>query len=123
MTPLLPLKFQELLTRIDHATGGELVAVTMNNPLNFTIEFSVQDKSRGFDWINIAFEIDGINEARLLDDKSLSMVDMDEGISLVEENGVVGFALGNYSALSALKDAKMFLLGQSIKYEERAFRS
>jgi len=123
MTPLLPKKFQELLTRIDHTKGGELISVTMNNPQNFTIELSVQDKSRGYDWINIAFEIDGISDARLIDDKSLSLIDMSEGISLVEENGEIGLSVGAYSTVSALKDAKLFLLGQSVKYEERPFKS
>ena len=123
MTPLLPQKFQELLTRIDQAKDGELISVTMNNPTNFTIELSVQDKNRGYDWINIAFEVDGINDAQLLDNKSLSLVDMSEGISLIEENGEVGICVGKYSALTALRDAKLFLLGQSVKYEERPFRS
>ena len=123
MTPLLPQKFQELLTRIDHAKDGELISVTMNNPQNFTIEFSVQDKNRGYDWINIAFEIDGINDARFIDDNSLSLIDMSEGISLVEENGEIGLSVGAYSTVSALRDAKLFILGQSVKYEERPFKS
>jgi len=123
MKPLLPNKFQELLTRIDQAIDGELITVTMNNPQNFTIELSVQDKNRGYDWINIAFEVDGISDARLLDDKSLALVDMSEGISLIEENGEIGICIGKYTALSALRDAKMFLIGQSVKYEERAFKS
>ena len=123
MKPLLPQKFQELLTRIDQAKGGELISVTMNNPQNFTIELSVQDKNRAYDWINIAFEVDGIIDARLLDDKSLTLVDMSEGISLLEEDGEVGISIGKYNALRTLRDAKLFLLGQSIKYEERAFKS
>ena len=123
MKPLLPNNFTELLTRIDNAIDGELISVTMNNPKNFTLELSVQDKHRGYDWINMAFEIDGIIDARLADDNAFSLIDMSEGISIIEADGTIGLCIGKYSTLSALKDAKLFLLGQSIKYEERAFKS
>jgi len=123
MTPLQPHKIQELLTRIDNAVDGELVAVTMNHPQNFTVELSVQDKNRGYDWINIAFEIDAVFDARLVDDTKLAMLDMSEGITLLFEDGKCGFGLGAYKSMEALKSASFFLLGETVKYEERPFSS
>ena len=123
MKPLLPNKAKELLTRIDNAIDGEIYAVTMNNPQNFTIELSVQDKNRGYDWINIAFEIDGVSDARLIEDEKLSLVSLDEGISLLSENGSIGIAIGHFTTLSTLKDAVVYLVGSSVKYEERNFSS
>ena len=123
MKPLLPNKAKELLTRIDNAINGEIYAVTMNNPQNFTIELSVQDKNRGYDWINIAFEIDGVSDARLIEDEKLSLVSLDEGISLLSEKGSVGIAIGRFTTLSALKDAVVYFVGSSVKYEERNFSS
>ncbi len=123
MKPLLSNKTNELLERIDNAIDGELHSVTMNSPINFTIEFSVQDANRGNDWINIAFEIDGVSDARLIEDNKLPFVDMSEGVSIVFEGSVCGLAIGKYSSINALEDATLYLLGSSIKYEERPFDS
>ena len=123
MKPLLADKTTELLTRIDNAIDGELFTVTMNSPLNFTIELSVQDKNRGYDWINIAFEVDGVSDARLIEDKKLSLVDMSEGISIVFEEGNYALGVGGYNSLDAIRSASLYLVGSSLKYEERPFNS
>ncbi len=123
MRPLLSNKTNELLTRIDNAIEGEIRSVVMNSPMNFTIEFSVQDANRGNDWINIAFEIDGVSDARLIEDNKLPFVDMSEGISIVFEGSVCGLAVGSYSSIEALKDATLYLTGSSVKYQERPFSS
>ena len=123
MTPLLPNKIPELLTRIDNAIDGELFSVTMNTPQNFTIELSVQDKNRGYDWINIAFEIDGVIDATLIDDTKLSLVNMSEGISLTYNDGIFGVGVGAYNSVDALKSATLYLLGNALKYEERPFKN
>ena len=123
MKPLLSNQIPELLTRIDNAIDAQLVSVTMNNPQNFTLELSVQDKNRGYDWINIAFEIDGIIDAKLLDEEKISMVDMSDGLTILAEEKYYGIAVGRYKSIDALKDAVLYLIGSSIKYEERPFSS
>lgn len=123
MKPLLATKTNELLTRIDSAVGGELRSVVMNSPVSFTIELSVQDANRGNDWINIAFEVDGVSNARLIDDEKLSFVDMGDGISLIFENGSCAIAVGKYHSLEAMESAVLYLKGSSIKYEERLFNN
>ena len=123
MKPLLKNKSSELLTRIDQAINGELYSITMNNPQNFTVELSVQDKNRGYDWINIAFEIEGVSDAKLLEDAQLTLVDMSEGITLLHEASSILFAIGNYNSIESAKSAVMFLEGSSLKYEERPFQT
>ena len=123
MKPLERHKISELLTRIDHGVDGELVSVTMNNPQNFTVELSVQDKNRAYDWINIAFEIEDVSDARLLEDEKLSWVDMSEGISMICEAEVCAIGIGDYKSIDALKSAPCYLIGQTLKYEERPFSS
>ncbi len=123
MKPLLKTDISALLTRIDHGIDGELKSITMNTPQNFTIEFSVQDKKRGYDWINIAFEIDSINSARLVDNNKVNLIDMSEGITILSEENSFAIAIGKYKSIEALQDATAFLSGQSIKYEEKAFIS
>ena len=121
MKPLLSTQTDTLLRRIDHAIGGELYSVTMNSPLNFTVELSVQDASRGQDWINIAFEVDGMSDANLVEDDRLSLVDMSEGISIIFEDGVSAVGVGKYNSIASIKSAPLYLVGTSIKYEERPF--
>ena len=123
MKPLNTNKLPELLTRIDQAINGELYSITMNNPQNFTVELSVQDKNRGYDWINIAFEIEGVSDAKLLEDKQLTLVDMSEGITLLHKASSILFAIGNYNSIESAKSAVMFLEGTSLKYEERPFQT
>jgi len=123
LRPLLKNKSPELLTRIDNATDGELISVVMNNPQNFTVELSVQDKNRGYDWINIAFEIEGIVDAKLVEEHKLTFIDMTEGISLLYEEGLALLAIGKYNTLQSAKGATIFLEGTTIKYEERPFKS
>lgn len=123
MKPLLTNKTTELLTRIDNAIDGELYAVTMNSPLNFTIELSVQDKNRGHDWINIAFEVDGISDARLIEDNKLALVDMSEGLSIVFEGETCALGIGEYSSVESMKSAVLYLIGSTVKYEERPFKN
>ena len=48
---------------------------------------------------------------------------MSEGISIVFEDGVCGLAVGSYSSIEALKNATLYLIGSSMKYEERPFGS
>ena len=121
MKPLLQNDLKALLSRIDNAINGELVSVVMNDPQSFTIELSVQDKNRGFDWINIAFEMTGVIDARLVDENKVPHINMDEGISILFENGVYGIGIGSYKNIVALKSAPLYLLGSSLKYEERPF--
>ena len=123
MKPLLANKTTELLTRMDNAIDGELYTVTMNSPLNFTIELSVQDKNRGYDWINIAFEVDGIQDARLIADDKVSLVDMSEGISIVYEGDTCAVGIGDYNSIESVKSATLYLIGSTVKYEERPFNS
>ena len=121
MKPLLKNSSSALLERIENARGGELRSITMIDPTTFKLTFSVQDKNRGFDWINIAFEISGVHEARLIDDSKFAFVDMSDGITVVFENGECAVIFGAYASMENINDAVMYMIGKSIKYEELPF--
>jgi hypothetical protein len=121
MKPLTQNNVKALLERIDSARGGELRSVTMLDPTTFRVTFSVQDRNRAFDWVDISFELTGVSDARLTDDDKLDFVDMDDGITLLFENGKCALAIGEYRSLTAVSDATMYLVGTSMKYEESAF--
>lgn len=121
MKPLNQNNAKQLLERIDSAKGGELRSITMLDPTTFRVTFSVQDRNREFDWVDITFEVSGVSDARLTDDDKLDFVDMDEGISLLFENGQCAVAIGDYRSLTSVSDAPMYLMGTSMKYGESSF--
>jgi len=121
MKPLTSSSASQLLKRIEYATNGELRSVNMKDPTTFTITFSVQDKSREFDWINILFEIRGVHDARFIDDDKFSFINMNDGITILFENDNCGLLFGHYSSLASAKDSVMYVIGKSIKYEELPF--
>jgi len=110
-----------LLERIDHAIDGVVRSVTLQSPTVMTITLSVQDKGREYDWINIAFEVSGIVDARLVDESKLTFLDMSEGISVLVGGHQAGIGIGRSSSMDNLKDLPLFLLGNAIKYKELNF--
>jgi len=110
-----------LSERILNGEGAMLQTLEMNGPTSATLRMSVQDKQRGFDWIDILFEMNGMNDARLVDDDKLGFIGTDEGITIVFENGVWGLGIGRYGSLRALQSAPLYLAGASLKYEEAPF--
>ena len=110
-----------LLDRIDHAIDGMIRSVTIQSPSVITITLSVQDKGREYDWINIAFEVSGIMDVQLVDESKLSFLDISEGISIIMDGHQAGIGIGRSSNINNLKDLPLYLLGDSIKYEELNF--
>jgi hypothetical protein len=94
----------------------------MMSPTAFKIEFSVQDANRGYDWINLAFEVSGVSDANLVDDTKLGFLDMSEGISIVFEDNSVGLCNAECESLCNVRESQLYLIGTTIKYEELPFR-
>lgn len=121
MKPLNPNSTKQLLERIDNATNAELRSITIVDPTTMQLRMSAQDRNRGFDWIDIIFEISGINSAQLVDDCKLSFVDTVEGISILFDGGSVGLGVGSYASMDALRASGLFFIGNGIKYAETDF--
>jgi len=117
MKPLNKNDLKSFLKRFDDAKGGELVSLEMITPVNFKIALTVQDTDRGFDWVNLNFELLGVSDAKLLDDKALKAVNMQEGINIsFEEDGVkIGFGSDEYLS------SPLYLCATTLKYEETSF--
>ena len=120
--PVKPLSTQSLYAlceRIDYARNGEIHSLTPLTPTSIEIRFSVQDKARGFDWIDVAFIIDGVTDAKLVSDNVLRMLSMDEGITVEIHSSKAALAIGDYQG--RIKDAPLYILGTTLSYEERIF--
>lgn len=110
-----------LSERILHGEGAMLRSLALGGPTSATLRMSVQDKQRGFDWIDITFEMHGIRGARLVDDDKLGFIDTEDGITLVFENGEWGVGIGRYASLRTLESAPLYFIGTSLKYAEGPF--
>jgi len=119
MIPLTVKSLSNLLDRIDFARNGEIHSLTPLSPTSIEIRFSVQDKARGFDWIDVAFVIDGVSDAKLASDNVLRVLSMDEGITVEMDNSKAGLAIGDYKG--RIEDGPLYILGTTIGYEEREF--
>ena len=104
-----------LLRRIDYAKGAQNLHVSMLTPTSIELQLSVQDAHRDYDWIDIVFRVEGVNDAKLLDDSAFLHVDMDEGISC----DVGAIAIGKYKSKKRYNDAVFYMLGETLMYEER----
>lgn len=121
MKPLLAKELQTFLKRFDNFIDCEIRHVEVISPTTVKITITAQDSARGFDWLCIEFEFNGISDAKLLDNSKLLHVDMSDGISLIYEENSFAYGVGNYNNLSGIKNAVSFIISSSIKYEEGPF--
>ncbi len=117
MKPLSKNDVKAFLERFDNMSGGELISLEILSPTAFKIALTVQDKNRGYDWVDLNFELHGVSDAKLLDDKALKAVDMQEGgnISFTDEGIEIGFGSSEYLA------SPLHLCAETVKFEETDF--
>lgn len=117
--PLSASTLKNLLDRIDFARQGGIRSLTSLSPTSIEIRFSVQDIARGYDWIDVLFRIEGVNDAKLVSDNVLRSLDMSEGITVELTPNGCALAIGSYSG--RCDEAPCYILGTSIGYEELPF--
>jgi len=117
MKPLPKNDLLAFLERFNDIRGGELVSLEMLSPSTFKITLTAQDKNRAFDWVNLTFELYGVNDAKLLDDNALKAVDMQEGGNIVFTNEGIEIGFGSQDYLGS----PLHLRAQTLKYEESSF--
>lgn len=121
MRSLLQRETSAFLERFDNFRGAEFRSLKIINPTNIRVTFGVQDRARAFDWISISIDFYGISDAQLLDEEKLKHLDMSDGVSLLFEEGLFAFGTSECYNISSLKNSSIYLIAESIKYEEGQF--
>ena len=121
MKPLSANKLQEFLNRFDNFQNGEFRSLELISPIQIEAVFALQDSARGFDWLTIKLQFNSVNDAVLLDGSKLSLVDTEEGISLLYQDNNFHFSLGDYKTTSNMKNSNCYIFSPDIKYEEGSF--
>lgn len=117
--PLSASTLKNLLERIDFAREGEIRSLAPLSTTSIEIRFSVQDIARGYDWIDVVFRIEGVNDAKLLSDNVLRGLDMSEGITVELTPSGAALAIGSYSG--RCNESPLYILGDLIGYKELPF--
>lgn len=118
MKPLSYNSLEDFLYRFESFANAELSNIDIITPTSIKIELNTQDRQRSFDWIGLDFLFEEVVEANLIENEKLKFVDMEEGVSIVYENGLFYFMLGNYKTASGTKDALCYIISKSLKFQE-----
>jgi len=119
---LKPLtKIDEFLKRFDNFKDGEVRLLEVISPTTMKITLAGQDSARDFDWITVSLEFSNVSDAKLLEQNRLALIDMSDGVNIINENNSLAFAIGECYNISAIKTSVCYIVSSSIKYEEGLF--
>ncbi|MBE0513514.1 hypothetical protein [Sulfurimonas sp.] len=121
MRPLLKKDCNAFLKRFDNFIDAELRFIEVVSATTVKITLAAQDNARGFDWITLTLEFNGIKGALLLENSKLSHVDMSEGITLLCEESRFAFGIGSYTNLRNITDSLYYIKADSLKYLQGEF--
>ncbi len=121
MKPLLAKELPNFVSRFGNFVDAEIRSINIISPTVMSVTIGCQDSARGFDWLSINLECSNVVDARLIDEKKLSLIDMSDGASLLHEDGNFAFGIGNHDNHSSLKNATSYIVSSTIKYEEDLF--
>lgn len=108
------------LKRFNNFKDAEIRSIEILSATTIKIIFATQDAARGYDWLTIELEFSGVIDAKIIEESKLNYVDMQDGISLYQEDKKVGFSIGEYK-MSTLQDSVSYILASSVKYNEGQF--
>ena len=120
MKPLLVKDLAAFMQRFNNFKDGEFRSLEVVSPTTMKIVLAGQDEARAFDWVSIELELNGVNDARLLENSKLHLVDMGNGINLIHDEKLA-FSLGEYDNISSIKNSSCYIICTDIKYQEGAF--
>lgn len=121
MKPLHASEIKNFLSRFDTFKGSELKAIAVKSPALLELTISTQDSTRDYDWIDISLEFSNVSDAKLLENNTLSFLDMQEGITIFSEMKKFVFCHGKYSELQNAKNSALYIVSDSLKFEELPF--
>lgn len=119
---LKPLtNLEEFLERFDNFKDSQFRSIEVISPTTISITLAGQDKARAYDWITLTLQFDGVSDARLHESSKLPLLDMSDGVSILNLSDTLAFGIGECYNISSLKNSSCFIEAKNIKYEEGSF--
>nr|WP_321267247.1 hypothetical protein [uncultured Sulfurimonas sp.] len=121
MKPLLAKDLPNFVNRFGNFIDAEIRSIEIISPTTMLASIACQDSARSFDWLTLKLEFSGVSDARLLESSKFSFIDMNDGISILNQENNFLFAIGKYDTISGIKNASTYIISSFIKYEEKSF--
>jgi len=121
MKPLNKNELSNFLERFDNFKDAELRSFEIISPIEMKLIIAAQDSARAFDWITIELSFYTVTDANLLKDDRLHLIDMNDGISIIENDNQFAFAIGECYNISTIKNSILYVICKNLKYKEGSF--
>ena len=112
---------EEFLKRFDNFRDGEFRSIEVISPSKMLVILAGQDEARAFDWISVKLEFNDVSDARLLDSSKLSLLDMSDGISMINNGNNITFGIGKCDNEANVKSSSTYIESKTVKFEEGQF--
>ena len=119
MKPLTNI--DDYLKRFDNFKNGEFRSVEVISPTTMLVTLAGQDSARAFDWVSVKLEFNGVSDASLLENSKLHILNMEDGLSILDIDNKLAFGLGECYNISSIKSSTCHIECLNIKYEEGQF--
>ncbi len=121
MKPLLSKDLKKFCSRFANFVDAEIRSFEVLSKDIVKAVIATQDGARDFDWITVTLEFSNISDAKILKDDKLSLLDMADGLTILSQDNLFAFGVGDYKNISGIKNASCYIISSSIKYEEGQF--
>ena len=111
-------KINALLQKYNNFRDAQIRSIQQPSESKKIVTIVTQD-DEGEDLDTVTIEFNDIKKARILQNHVLPFLDMMSGISIVKENDLYGFALGNDTAMLHVHNAPLYIISSDIKIEEK----
>ena len=112
---------ETFLKRFNYFRDGEFRSVTIINPTTILVILAGQDEALAYDWKSVHIEFSGVVDAKLLADTQYPLLDMGNGISLIQDNNAIAFGVDECRTVASIKTSSCYIEATTLKYEENAF--
>lgn len=112
---------ETFLKRFNYFRDGEFRSVTIINPTTILVTLAGQDEALAYDWKSVLIEFSGVVDAKLLVDTQYPLLDMSNGISLIQDDNAIAFGVDECRTVASIKTSSCYIEATTLKYEENAF--
>lgn len=121
MKPLLKTELDKFLDRFANFTSAEIRELNLLSATSIEMVIATQDKARAFDWISLKIQFNGVYDAKLIDESNFNFLNMNDGISIINEGNNFAFGVGECYNISSIQNSILYILCSDIKYQEEIF--
>ena len=113
-------EIQKVLEKFDNFKYAEFKSIQTLSKTSMLLTFIVQDDD-GEETDKVTFQLDGVNEARLIENNVLSYLDMTDGISIIKYSDIYAFSLGKSNDdLLAMKNTPLYATASEINVNQES---